>query len=158
VFGYDDVFAPDIVEVDVGTEIEWCDTGGIVPNSLDTELLPPQREAHIVGNLVIDNNNAEAPTKGLARLAWGEGIVVVGGRGNVVEKNLVVNHDRYGIVTTMLPDKNIYMATDNVVRDNTVARTSSHSRSSARGWRLPSGTSSDARMTCRRGQRLAGTP
>jgi hypothetical protein len=110
VFGYDDVFAPDIVEVDVGTEIEWCNTGGIVHNSLDTELLPPQREAHIVGNLVIDNNNAEAPTKGLARLAWGEGIVVVGGRGSVVEKNLVVNHDRYGIVTTMLPDKNIYMA------------------------------------------------
>ncbi len=54
--------------------------GGIVPNSLDTELLPPQREAHIAGNLVIDNNNAEAPTKGLARLAWGEGIVIGGGR------------------------------------------------------------------------------
>jgi hypothetical protein len=40
-----------------------------------------------------------------------------------VEKNLVVNHDRYGIVTTMLPDKNIYMATDNIVRNNTVAGT-----------------------------------
>jgi len=97
--------------------------GGIVPNSLDTELLPPQREAYIAGNLVIDNNNADAPTKGLARLAWGEGIVVGGGRGNVVEKNLVINHDRYGIVTTMLPDKNIYMATDNIVVNNTVAGT-----------------------------------
>jgi len=97
--------------------------GGIAPNSLDSELLPPQREAHIAGNLVIDNNNAEAPTKGLARLAWGEGIVLGGGVGNIVEKNLVVNHDRYGIVTSMLPDKNIYMATDNVVRDNTIAGT-----------------------------------
>jgi plastocyanin len=65
--------------------------GGIVPNSLDSELLPPQREAYIGGNLVIDNNNADSPTKGLARLAWGEGIVTGGGIGNVVEKNLVVN-------------------------------------------------------------------
>jgi hypothetical protein len=49
--------------------------------------------------------------------------VTGGGIGNVVEKNLVVNHDTYGIVTTMLPDKSIYMATDNVVRNNTVTGT-----------------------------------
>ncbi len=97
--------------------------GGIVPNSLDSELLPPQREVYIGGNLVIDNNNAEAPTKGRARLGWGEGIVLGGGVGNLVEKNLVVNHNRYGIITTMLPDKNIWNATDNVVRENTVVGT-----------------------------------
>jgi hypothetical protein len=50
--------------------------GAVVPNSLDGELLPPQREDHIAGNLVIDNNKADAPTKGLARLAWGEGIAL----------------------------------------------------------------------------------
>ena len=34
-----------------------------------------------------------------------------------------MNHDRKEIVTTMLPDKNIHMASDNVIRDNTAAGT-----------------------------------
>lgn len=103
---------------------EWRDNmGGIVPNSLDSELLPPERETYVGGNLVIDNNNADAPTKGLATLAWGEGIVLAGGVRNLVEKNLVVNHDRFGIVTTVLPDANIWWAEDNVVRDNAIAGT-----------------------------------
>ena len=63
-----------------------------MPNSLDSGLRPPQRHAPIAGNLVIDNNNnyTDAPTKGLTRLAWGEGIALAGGQGNVVGKNLVV--------------------------------------------------------------------
>lgn len=101
---------------------EWRDNmGGIVPNSLDSELLPPERETYIGGNLVIDNNNADAPTKGLATLAWGEGIVLGGGVGNLVEKNMVVNHDRFGIVASVLPDRNIWWAKENVIRDNTIA-------------------------------------
>jgi hypothetical protein len=48
---------------------------------------------------------------------------LAGGQGNVMEKKLVVNHDRCGIVTTMLPDKNIYTAKDNVVVNNTVPGT-----------------------------------
>ncbi|KAA3639275.1 MAG: plastocyanin, partial [Armatimonadetes bacterium] len=102
----------------------WEDNmGGLAPNSLDSELYPPHREVYIGGNLVINNNNADAPTKGFARLAWGEGIVLAGGEGDVVEKNLVVNHDRIGIVTNVLPDKNIWWASDNTVRDNTIAGT-----------------------------------
>lgn len=102
----------------------WADNmGGIAPNSLDSELYPPHREVYIGGNLVINNNNADAPTKGLARLAWGEGIVLAGGEGDVVEKNLVVNHDRFGIVTNVLPDKNIWWASDNTVRGNTIVGT-----------------------------------
>ncbi|MEZ5176166.1 MAG: PLDc N-terminal domain-containing protein [Acidimicrobiia bacterium] len=97
--------------------------GGMAPNSLDSELYPPHREVYIGGNLVINNNNADTPTKGLARLAWGEGIVLAGGEGDLVEKNLVVNHDRIGIVTNVLPDKNIWWASDNIVRDNTIAGT-----------------------------------
>ncbi|MGI9666371.1 MAG: plastocyanin/azurin family copper-binding protein [Acidimicrobiia bacterium] len=97
--------------------------GGVAPNSLDGELYPPHREVYIGGNLVINNNNGDAPTKGLARLAWGEGIILAGGEGDVVEKNLVVNHDRLGIVTNVLPDKNIWWASDNVVVDNTIAGT-----------------------------------
>ena len=34
---------------------------GIVPNTLDTELLPPFHDVTIAGNLVHDNGNAEAP-------------------------------------------------------------------------------------------------
>jgi hypothetical protein len=37
------------------------------------------------------------------------------GVGNIAEMDLVVNDDRYGIVTTMLPDNNIYPAKDNIV-------------------------------------------
>jgi plastocyanin len=95
--------------------------GGVVPNSLDSELLPPQREIYIGGNLIIDNNNPDAPTKGLAPLAWGEGVVLGGGVGNVVEKNLILNHKRFGIVASVLPDKNIWWAEENVVVDNTIA-------------------------------------
>jgi len=102
----------------------WADNmGGIAPNSLDSELYPPHREVYIGGNTVINNNNGDAPTKGLARLAWGEGIVLAGGEGDLVEKNLVVNHDRLGIVTNVLPDKNIWWASDNVVRNNVIAGT-----------------------------------
>jgi len=97
--------------------------GGIVPNSLDSELYPPQRGATIAGNLIIDNNNATAPTKGLAGLALGDGVVLGGGQENLVERNLIVNHDRYGIVVSPLPDKNIWWAQRNVVRDNTIAGT-----------------------------------
>jgi plastocyanin len=97
--------------------------GGVAPNSLDSELYPPHREVYIGGNLVMNNNNADAPTKGFARLAWGEGIVLAGGEGDLVEKNLVVNHDRIGIVTNVLPDKSFWWASDNVVRNNTIAGT-----------------------------------
>ena len=40
---------------------------GIIPNTLDSELNPPGRETTIVGNLVVDNNNYEAPAN---RLDW----------------------------------------------------------------------------------------
>ncbi len=102
----------------------WADNmGGMAPNSLDSELYPPHRDVYIGGNLVVNNNNGDAPTKGLARLAWGEGIVLAGGEGDLVEHNLVLNHDRIGIVTNVLPDKNFWWASDNVVRNNTIAGT-----------------------------------
>ena len=57
----------------------WRDNmSGIVPNTLDSELNPPGRETTIVGNLVIDNNNYEAPTNRFGLVAKGMGIVVPG--------------------------------------------------------------------------------
>ncbi len=102
----------------------WRDNmSGIVPNTLDSELNPPGRETTIVGNLVIDNNNYEAPTNRFGVVAKGMGIVVPGRVGDVIEKNLVINHDRYGIVASPMLDANLYFSqhvsiVDNVVLDS----------------------------------------
>ncbi|NBU95047.1 MAG: hypothetical protein EBS20_03985 [Actinobacteria bacterium] len=70
---------------------------GIVPNSGSYELCYPQRETTIIGNLVHDNNQADTPAIDVALLAMGNGILVAGGIGNVIERNLVFGHDRTGI-------------------------------------------------------------
>ena len=89
----------------------WRDNmSGIVPNTLDSELNPPGRETTIVGNLVIDNNNYDAPTNRFGVVAKGMGIVVPGRVGDIIEKNLVVNHDRYGIVASPMLDANLYFS------------------------------------------------
>ena len=99
----------------------WRDNmSGIVPNTLDSELNPPGRETTIVGNLVIDNNNYEAPTNRFGVVAKGMGIVVPGRVGDIIEKNLVVNHDRYGIVASPMLDANLYFSQHVIVRDNVV--------------------------------------
>ena len=72
---------------------------GIVPNSGSYELCYPQRETTIIGNLVHDNNQADTPAIDVALLAMGNGILVAGGIGNVIERNLVFGHDRTGIGT-----------------------------------------------------------
>ena len=93
---------------------------GIVPNTLDSELNPPGRETTIVGNLVINNNNYEAPTNRFGVVAKGMGIVVPGRVGDVIEKNLVINHDRYGIVASPMLDANLYFSQHVSVVDNVV--------------------------------------
>ena len=99
----------------------WRDNmSGIVPNTLDSELNPPGRETTIVGNLVIDNNNYEAPTNRFGLVAKGMGIVVPGRVGDVIEKNLVINHNRYGIVASPMLDANLYFSQHVHVKNNVV--------------------------------------
>lgn len=95
--------------------------GGIVPNSLDTELHPPQHDVVIRGNLIHDNNSRSAPGTGLSPLAWGNGVVIGGGRGNVVTDNVIANHAGHGVLVAPLIDAHWWPATGNVVRDNRVA-------------------------------------
>ena len=65
----------------------WRDNmSGIIPNTLDSELNPPGRETTIVGNLVVDNNNYEAPANRFGLVAQGMGIVMPGRVGDIVEK------------------------------------------------------------------------
>ncbi len=93
---------------------------GIVPNTLDSELLPPFHDVTIVGNLVHDNDNPDAPMFDAEWAAFGNGILLAGGRSSVVERNLVVNHAVSGIAVTPNLDTNFWMSFDNVVVDNVV--------------------------------------
>jgi hypothetical protein len=93
---------------------------GIAPNTLDSELLPPERESTVVANLVVGNSNAGAPTKALEYPSLGNGIILAGGVRNRVERNLVLGHASHGILVTPNYHRNFWPARDNVVRGNRV--------------------------------------
>jgi hypothetical protein len=78
---------------------------GIVPNSGSYELCYPGRETTIVGNLVYSNNQPDTPAIDVALLAMGNGILPAGGTGNVIERNLVYDHDRTGIGLVPFPEE-----------------------------------------------------
>ena len=103
---------------------------GIVPNSETGEKFYPQRKVTIVGNQVYSNNNIKTPSIDIAKLALGNGILIAGGKENVVERNLVWDHDLYGIGLIPLPEKVLdpsnkkavdFAAENNSVRDNSVS-------------------------------------
>ncbi|MBW2396185.1 MAG: plastocyanin, partial [Deltaproteobacteria bacterium] len=95
---------------------------GIGPNTLDSELLPPERRSTIVANLVVANGNPEAPTLPLTWPVIGTGIVLAGGVENRVERNLVVGHRDHGIFVTPNQHENFWPAKDNVIRKNIIRR------------------------------------
>lgn len=70
---------------------------GVVPNSGSYELCYPQRQNLIVGNSIYSNNQADTPAIDVALLAMGNGVVVAGGIGNTIERNLIYDHDKTGI-------------------------------------------------------------
>ena len=78
---------------------------GIVPSSGAYELCYPQRKTTIVGNLVHDNNVDDGPAINIATVARGNGILIAGGVGDVVERNRVWNHDSLGIGLVPLPEE-----------------------------------------------------
>jgi len=78
---------------------------GIVPNSGSYELCYPGRANTIVGNIVHDNNNNESPAIDVALLAQGNGILIAGSVNNIVERNLVFDHDRTGIAAVPFPEE-----------------------------------------------------
>lgn len=100
---------------------EWRNNmSGIVPNTLDSEDLAPQADAVIAGNWVHDNNNADAPAKAIRYPSLGIGIVVNGGRNNVVTQNLVEDHVNFGIALLPSPDEDLWLTEGNEIRDNLV--------------------------------------
>ena len=77
---------------------------GIVPNTGSYEQCYPERESTIVGNLIYDNNNSNAPAIDDALLASGNGILVPGGVRNRIERNRVMNHQKTGIGLVPYPE------------------------------------------------------
>jgi plastocyanin len=94
---------------------------GIVPNSGDGELNPPEKEQTVVGNLVYDNNNGGTPAIDAAVLAQGNGILVAGGESNLITRNRVWDHDIAGIGAVLNPDTTVWYPNDNKVVDNVVS-------------------------------------
>jgi len=100
---------------------DWSfNRAGIVPNTLDTELLPPERETTIVGNSVLFNDNRGPVAKPGTYAAFGNGIVLAGGNDNLVERNLIRGHDGHGVLVTPNLDENFWFASGNVVRENVI--------------------------------------
>lgn len=100
---------------------EWdMNSAGIVPNTLDSEGGPPQRGAALLNNYVHDNGNTRAPYTVWAHIPLGTGILIAGGDKNYIANNKVVNNPQYGILVLGNIDKNMWLASGNVVEHNTV--------------------------------------
>lgn len=84
---------------------------GLLPQSEDSELLAPQQDVLLAGNLVEDNNGGEAPSY----KSWGYGIVIGGGKNNKVLRNLVRGHKAAGIFVTELAQ---YLPVNNTIEEN----------------------------------------
>jgi plastocyanin len=95
-------------------------TAGIVPNTLDSELLPPFHDVTIAGNLVHDNDNRLAPMKDAQWSGLGNGILLAGGSTSLVIRNRVVNHLVNGIAVTPNLDTNFWTSSYNRIEGNVV--------------------------------------
>jgi plastocyanin len=105
------------------TRSEWRhNMAGLVPNTLDSELYPPQRGVAIIDNWVHNNNNPGAPAKELTYPAFGQGILITGGVDNLVQNNRVQDHETFGIAVSMIVDRNYWFAEGNRVIGNVVQR------------------------------------
>jgi hypothetical protein len=89
---------------------------GITTGSQDLELLAPQGGATIAANRVLDNDDPGAPATGQG--AFGYGIAITGGTGDLVTKNRVTGHDGGGI---LLVDFGRFAPQDNRVEGNVLA-------------------------------------
>ena len=94
--------------------------GGLAPNTLDSELLPPERETFIIGNLIENNNNIDAPATQSTNLSLGNGVVIAGGNNNVIKNNVIANHNLYGVIITATADVNYWPAHGNRVESNLI--------------------------------------
>jgi len=93
---------------------------GIVPNTLNSERLPPQDAVRVLRNLVYSNHNRRTPAEPLQYPRFGNGIILAGGINNLVAGNLVWDHPNYGILVIANLSKRVWIPSGNVVRHNAV--------------------------------------
>ena len=100
---------------------EWDhNSAGILPNTLDSEKLAPQRGATVIHNNVHDNGYDDVPSFPLEHPSQGVGIGVPGGDFNYIADNTVRHNATYGIVVVGNLDEHLWLASGNVVEHNTV--------------------------------------
>ncbi len=101
---------------------EWAHNGaGILPNTLDTEKMPPERGTSLINNNVHDNGYDSVPTFPLERPSFGIGIGVPGGNFNYIARNHVWHNATYGILVVGNLDEHLWLASGNVVERNRVS-------------------------------------
>ncbi len=99
---------------------------GVVPNSQDGEELAPNAGTTIIGNYIHDNNNRMVPSRNTGfQTGLGTGVILAGTTDNIVERNLIVDNDRAGVIiidwiAEILGGETDYLAMDNIVRDNII--------------------------------------
>jgi hypothetical protein len=94
---------------------------GIGTTTFDIELLPPGHDTTIMGNLVADSGLKNEATGFYAtETLAGNGIGLVGTRGNRVERNRVINSRNNGIVLLPLNDRHYWPSMGHVIRNNVV--------------------------------------
>ncbi len=101
---------------------EWRhNVAGVVPNTLDSELLPPVNNVVVAGNFIHHNGEAErAPNRSAEWSAFGNGVVLAGNRDSVVRDNLFVNNATSGVQVVTMIDANLWPSGGNEVRDNVI--------------------------------------
>ena len=101
---------------------------GVVPNSQDGEELAPNAGTTIIGNYIHHNNNTEVPSRNTGfQTGLGSGVVLAGVTNNIVERNLIVDNDRAGVIIVDWIDAIFgngsgrdWLAADNIIRDNVI--------------------------------------
>ncbi|HYI45877.1 MAG TPA: right-handed parallel beta-helix repeat-containing protein [Actinomycetota bacterium] len=99
---------------------------GIVPNTLPTEELGPNRGTIMYNNRVLNNNYETIPAAGFSEtvgIPYGTGIWMPGVENNVAVNNIVKNHRSYGILITPSVDSDLPM--NNTVIDNFIRNSDS---------------------------------
>lgn len=95
---------------------------GVVPNTLPTEELGPNRGTFIYNNRVFNNNYASIPASGFSSfpigIPIGTGIWFPGVENNVAWNNTVFKHNSYGILISQSIDESLPV--NNTVRNNFV--------------------------------------
>lgn len=102
---------------------EWrFNHAGVVPNSLDSEALPPVNNVYVGGNYIHHNGVSKdlAPYRTAPWSAHGNGVVLAGAEESTVEQNLIVNNPSSGVMVVSNIDANLWPSRDNVVRDNEI--------------------------------------